>query len=402
MQFHYKAYSLQEGVRRGRIGANTRTEAIAEVVRRGYKPLYVMPAKPLLSVEELLPSLFRVKTGELVRFTQELATMLSSGGSLLRGLELIKMTTRDRMLRRTIESIQKTLDEGGSFSAALACHPTVFSPLVVSVIQAGEFAGRLPTALQQIADALAQEHEVKQRALQTLMYPIAVIGLSVITLVVLMTVALPPLMLVFEQMGAKVPLTTRLAIALLAGVKGNFLPIIFGLLGFTGLVVFLQRYPRVRYRLDAAKLRVPLFGGLIVVSEIARASRTVSMLLTAGVALATALNLAASGCRNLVVQRAFKDGEETLFTGHPLSTAMRRHPVLPPTYVELIVIGEESNSLPRTMKDAADAYQKQLEQRLDKLLKMLEPASTVIVGGIVGFIAFSMFTPIYSGLKAIP
>ena len=125
------------------------------------------------------------------------------------------------------------------------------------------------------------------------------------------------------------------------------------------------------------------------------------MLLEAGVPLSTALQMGRNGCGNLVIKKAISAGEESLLSGHGVSEAFKQHKVLPPMFVQLLTIGEESNSLQRTMSDAADAYQKQFDQRLTSLLGLLEPASTVVVGGIVGFIAISMFLPIYSGLSAI-
>ena len=149
-----------------------------------------------------------------------------------------------------------------------------------------------------------------------------------------------------------------------------------------------------------AMARAPVLGSFIVSGEISRISRTLSLLLEAGVTLAEALKLAIGGVKNQALKNVFLDAEESLLTGHGLSDPLKNHPILPNMFVELLMLGEESNSLQRTMNDAANAYQKQLEQRLDSFLAMLEPASTVFVGGIVGLIAFSMFVPIYSGLNA--
>lgn len=401
MQYRYVGYLPQGGVQKGTIEALTVADARAEVLRRGYKPLRVTPSHPLPTVEELFPSLFRVKTGALAHFARELSTMVGTGVNLLRALRLLQASSHDTVMKRTIGALNKTLEEGGSFSAALAKHPEVFSPLFVSVAEVGESSGRLPAALEQIADALMKEHEAKQKAMRVMMYPMAVMGLSLLTLAVLMTVALPSLVKVFDQMGTQTPLMTRVAIGLATGFREYILHLFVGVLLFLFLFHFVQRKPRVRYRLDALKVRAPLFGPLTILGEVARASRTLAMLLEAGVPLATALQLVSNGAKNQVLRRAFADAEESLMSGHALSEALKRHPVLPVMYVELITIGEETNSLQRTMQDAAAAYQKQFEQRLDALLGMMEPLTTLAIGAIVGFIALSMFTPIYSGMKAI-
>lgn len=152
--------------------------------------------------------------------------------------------------------------------------------------------------------------------------------------------------------------------------------------------------------MDLARTRLPLLGGLVIAKEMSRFASTVSLLLGSGVALADALKLGLSGCRHLPLKRAFQEAEESLLSGHGLAEALKRHPVIPTLFVELVVIGEESNTLARTMNDAATAYQKHLDQRLNSLLGMLEPVSTLIVGGIVALIAFSMFVPIYASMDS--
>ncbi len=401
MQFSYVAYTIKEGVFKGRIEAPNADEARTEVVRQGYKPLRITSAWQPPALEDLFPSIFGVGMGELVRFARQLATMLESGSGLLRTLEMLHAETRNRVMRHTLGTILKTLDEGGSFSAALAQHPKIFDPLFVSVMEIGEFTGRMGPALEQMADILERQHEAKQKAMQTLMYPLAIIGLSMATVTVLMTVALPPLLTVFEDMEADIPLMTRIALGAVGVIKDNFLNILMGFVGVAVVFGLLRRMPRARYWLDAARLRAPVLGSLTIAGEVAGVARTIAMLLEAGVSLSIALRLGQSGCKNEVIRRAFADADESLMSGHGVSEALKRHPILPTMFVQLVTVGEASNSLKRTMADAANAYEKQHERRLSSILGMLEPASTVIVGGIVGFIALTMFMPIYSGIAAI-
>ena len=234
-----------------------------------------------------------------------------------------------------------------------------------------------------------------------MMYPIAIIGLSLVTMAVLMTVAMPPLLRVFDQMGADIPLMTRAAVGSMGWIRSHIGDIFLGMLGLLAFMVLMRRHPRTSAWLDAVLARTPLLGSFIVTAELARFSRTNAMLLESGVTLSMALALSIQGCKNQSIRRAFIAGEESLLSGHGMVEPLRHYSILPTLFVELLTIGEETNSLAKTMENAAQAYQKQLEQRLNSLLAILEPASTVIVGGIVGFIAFSMFVPIYSGLQAL-
>lgn len=401
MRFDYTAYSLRRGVVKAHVEARDELEAKAFLESQGLKLMRLKASRSPFSMESLLPALFKVNARELIAFSRQMATMLSSGGNLLRTLEMLERESRGHVMRNTLAGIRKALDEGESLSAALAQHPKVFNPLFCSVVEVGEYTGRLAPALDQLADILEKEHEAKQKAIRTLMYPAAIIGLSAITLGVLMTVAMPPLLKVFEQMGTNIPLMTRIVVSAVGAVTSFYKQIILG--GLAGLVSFvvLRRFPSVKYMFDAAMIRAPIIGPFMLAGELSRFARTVSMLLEAGVSLANAVQLGISGCKNQLLRRAFSDAQDSLISGHGLIEALKRCSLIPSMFLELVMLGEETNSLKRTMKDAADAYQKQLEQRLNSILGMLEPASTVVVGAIVGIIAFSMFVPIYSGLNVV-
>lgn len=400
MRYRYVAYATDQGVLKGKVEARTNAEALLEVERLGYRPLELAPMAKLPSREELFPTLYRVKVSELARFSRHLAAILASGGSLVRGLEMLHGETKSGVFRKTIASLRRDLDEGRSLSEALKEHPLVFNQLYVSVVEVGEFTGRLGPALEQIAEVLERESEAKRKAIRTLLYPVAIIGLAVITLVILMMVALPPLLAVFERMDTEVPLMTRIVVATFNQVRDKAVFFLFGMVCFVVVLALLRRLPSVRFAMDRFQARAPVIGPVTIAGEMASFSRSMSMLLEAGVSLSSALKLGISGCKNSVIRKAFLEAEESLLSGRGLTVALRRHPILPTLFIELVMIGEESNSLRRTMKDAAHTYQQQQEQKLDGLLATLEPASTLIVGAVVGLIAFSMFVPIYSGLQA--
>ncbi len=400
MQFRYMAYTLQQGVVTGRLEAPDQAEAGAEIVRRGLKPLRVIPARTLPSIDTLFPSLFRVKASELVRLSRELATVLASGGSLSRALELAQDESSSRLMRRTVAAIRSSLDDGSSLSESLGEHPKVFDRLFVSVVRVGEYTGHLAPALEQLAGMLERSHEARQKAIRTMMYPMAIMGLSFVTLGVLMVVALPPLLKVFDQMGTEIPALTRWAVAMVGGFKNNLPYIMLGIVGSGFLYWLARQLPSVREWMDEAQLQLPLVGRLVIAGELSRFCRTLTVLLDAGVSPAMALNLSIDGCKNHAVNQAMSEAEESLMAGKSLTEALAQSPVLPRLFVELIEIGEETNSLQRTMNDAAKTYEEEFERRISGFIAVLEPASTLVVGGIVGFIAFSMFVPIYSSLDA--
>lgn len=399
MQFSYVGYTMSQGVVKGNLEASSAADARLEMAQQGIKPIRLKQAKSSPTLQAVFPSLFKVGTGELVRFCRHLSSMLQSGGSLLRAIEMMRDETRNKSMQRVLASLLETVDQGGSLSDALRGHPDTFTPLFASVVEVGEYTGRLAPSLEQLAEIMEKEQEAKAKAMRTMMYPVAIVGLSLLTMGVLIQVALPPMLKVFERMGTDVPLVTRLVVGSFGWFRGNALQIGVGVLVLIIAIALVRRIPAVAYWMDGAQAKLPLLGPLTITSELSRFSRTMGLLLESGVPLATALGLGIGGCRNRVVRQAFLEAEESLISGHTLTEALKKFPILPNMFVELMMIGEESNSLPKTMNDSAMTYQKQHEQKLDGLLGMLEPASTLAVGAVVGLMAFSMFVPIYSGLN---
>ena len=398
MQFNYVAYTMDRGVVKGKIDAENEQEARQEVARQGYKALEIKRARQGPSLEELFPSIFKVGTGQLVRFSRQLCTMIRGGSSLQRALQMLQEETGNRVLRRILGEIRKSVDQGTSLSQAFARHPTVFNARYVSVVEVGEHTGSLASSLEQLADALAREHEAIQKFKRTLMMPLFTMSASVLMLILMMTVMLPPLLDAFSSRGADVPLITKIAMAIVGGVSGNLLWIAISLAVIGVLYWALRRVSAVLLWMHLAQTRLPIFGSLIIAKELAQFSRTNAMLIEAGVPLSSSLPLGISGCKNQAINAAFIDGQDSLLSGHGFTEALARHSVMPRLWVELVSIGEENNVMGSTLSDLADAYEQEVENKLGAILALAEPMSTFLVGGVVLLMALSMFLPIYQGM----
>ena len=401
MRFRYVAYLPERGVFKDTIEALDQNEAAAAAASLGYRLLEIAPVREAPGLETLFPSMFKAGTGDLVRFFHQVASMMASGGNLMRAIEMAESESKNRVMRRALGEMRAHLADGESLSQVMRRHPDMFPELYVSIVEAGESTGRLGPSLEQLADMLEQDHEAKQRAMKTMMYPMTIIGMSFMTLAVLMVVAVPPLLKVFEEMGAGQPAAMTFTVNAIGFVKENLFAILgAGAAAAVGLAL-LRRLPGAAGVIDGVSARLPLLGPLTIAGDMARFSRTIGMLLEAGVPLSDALPMAIGGCGNVRVRQALRAGEESLLSGRGLAQELRRHRVLPSLFLELVSMGEDGNQMARMMSDAATTYQKEREDRLGALLGALEPASTVVVGAIVAFIAFSMFVPIYSGLDAL-
>jgi len=398
MQFNYVAYSAAEGVVKGKVDAENEAEAHQEVVQLGYRPLEVKRSRQAPSLEKIFPSLFKVKTGELVRFSRQLATMVRGGSSLQRALQMLEEESGNRVMRRILGTVRKEVDQGTSLSAAFGQHPAVFNARYISVVEVGEHTGSLASSLEQLAEALSREHEAIQKFKRTLMMPMFTMGASISMLVLMMTVMLPPLLDAFQSRGASVPLITKIAMASIGAVNDNLLKIVVAIVLFGAIYWGLRRIPAAHLWLHRAQTRLPIFGSLIVAKELAQFSRTNAMLLEAGVPLSSSLPLGITGCKNLAITAAFVDGEQSMLSGHGFTEALASHSVLPRLWVELVAIGEENNVMGKTLTDLANAYEQEVDNKLGSILALAEPMSTFMVGGVVLFMALSMFLPIYQGM----
>ena len=227
MKYRFVAYSLEEGIIKGRVEADSEPEAKDDIVQKGYKILRMKQVWQPPGIEDLFPSFFKIKGKDLVRFTQQLAIMVRGGGSLQRALELLEAESNNRVMRGILTSVIKSLDEGGTLSAAMAEHPKVFSPRYVSVVGAGEHTGRLAPSLEQLALILEREHEAKQKVKRTMMMPMFTIGAAIAMLVLMLTTLLPPLLDTFKNFGSEIPLITRIAMGSIGAVTDNMRSIFF-------------------------------------------------------------------------------------------------------------------------------------------------------------------------------
>ena len=395
MQFQYVAYTLAEGVVKGRVNAESEAEARAELSGRGFKTLH-LKRPPRISLDKVFKTQPKVKPGELLAFCRTTSTMLASGATLLRVLEMLVGEASSSGMRKVLTSIHQRVTQGDSFTLALRDYPNVFDDVFLSVVEVGEYTGKLGPALLQLADIMEKQQKAKAEAMKAMMMPIFLIGSSGLMLGFMVFVAFPPLISTFNSMDVEIPLVTRLMIGIVEGVVNGVLYVGIGVVSLVVGYKVLQRIPITKYYLHVGKANAPLIGSLTMASELGTFSRIMATLLLNGVDVPSALRLARSSAKNEALRRAWDAAEESLINGHRMAEALLKHKILPQMFVELMAIGEETNSLPRTMGELADAYQKEFEDKITKMLAILEPVSTFAVGGLVLFMALSVMKPILS------
>jgi len=394
--YRYEATTGQGQMVKGTIKATGEIEAERLLIQQGYRPVNVEVVPSMWSLEEALPSLFRVKPQDVIVFSRQLATLLRSGFSLLPALEIIRgQATTGRTFKKTLESIVEDLRGGNSFSQAVSKHPKAFSEIYVRTVAVGEQTGSMEPVLNQMADYMEKQGAVGKKVKGALTYPVMVLGIGLVVCVVLMTVVMPKLTGMFKSMGVSLPLPTKILMGASDFIASYPLYLIIAGAVLAAVILWMVKQPSGRRILDRIKLTAPLIGLPTLLSELGRFSRTMSVLVSAGLSLQEIMEVVPHSSNNKVIQEALNKVNQGLILGEGLSEPMSHIDIFPPLLVQMVAVGEESNTLDFTMGVVADFYEVTAEEKSSAMVGMLGPLSTVGIALFVGLIALSVLMPMY-------
>ncbi len=400
--YRYVASTIQGKLVKGTVTANSEIAAERLIIGKGLNPISVEVAPSMFSLEEAFPSLFKVKPQDVVIFSRQLATLLRSGISLLPAMEILQeQVSSSRAFKSILGSVINDLRSGASFGQSISKHPRAFNDIYCRTVTVGEESGGLETVLNQMADFLAKQSLTAQKVRKALTYPAMVMGFGVIVIIILITVVMPQLLGMFTSMKVELPLPTRILIGLTEFVNTNLLYVVVGGAVSGVIVLWLVKQPAGRRLLDRFRLSAPIIGPPALMSELGRFARTVSVLIGAGLALQEIMEMLPHSTSNMEFRKALDQVNERLLLGEGLSDPMSRMAIFPPLLVQMVAVGEESNTLDFTMGVVADFYETTAEEKVTTMVGMIGPVSTVGIALLVGFIALSVIMPMYTLTGAI-
>ncbi len=395
--YRYVASTMQGKLVKGTVKAVNEIAAERLVVGKGLNPLQVEVAPSMFSLEEALPSLFKVNPRDVVIFSRQLATLLRSGISLLPAMEILQhQVTGSRAFKSILGTIVGDIRSGVSFSQAIAKHDKAFNDIYCRTITVGEETGSLETVLHQMADYLEKQSLLAQKIRKALAYPMMVLSAGVVVIILLMTVVMPQLMDMFTAMKVDLPLPTKILMAVSTFVNANTLYLFIGAVSLVALVLWLVKQRTGRRLFDRLRLTAPIIGPPVLMSELGRFARTVSVLVGAGLKLQEIMDMLPHSTNNRVFRSALDQVNEKLMLGEGLADPMSRISIFPPLLVQMVAVGEESNTLDFTMGVIADFYETTAEERATAMVGMIGPVSTIGIALLVGFIALSVIMPMYT------
>src|SRR5215217_5433724 len=395
--FAFKAVDLSGIPQAGEIIGADKQSVTSELKGRGLKVMALEEKKTGLQMElRLTPK--RVKASELTVMSRQLATMISSGMTLLRAFYVLE----EQMLRETVSAVREDIEAGLNFSDALERHPKVFNPLYVAMVRSGETGGVLEEALERISDQLEKDDSLRRQVKSAMAYPIVVFSFAVMVLIGMIAFIVPVFVGVFKDFGGELPAITKFTVALSKVVTGQWYFLIAGTIG--GFVGFRKWKSSSwgRPQWDAFRLRIPWsIGKTVQKIALARWSRTFSALYGAGVPIMHAIEVTGQTAGNAVVDKAMAAVIESVKSGGSIATPLKDAPIFPPMVAQMIAIGEETGNLDTMLSKVADFYEDQVAAAIKALTSILEPVMIVLVGAIVGFIVVAMYMPMFKVYDAI-
>ena len=399
--FRYRARDAAGQAREGTVEGDDPRVVAARLQEMGMTPLSIEEQRTTgLKKEITFPGLGKGKKGKKVKlkelsiFSRQFATMIASGLTLLRSLNILAEQSENPRFAEIITKVAASVEQGKSLSEALTDHKE-FPDLYVAMVRAGETAGTLDQVLVRIADTLESDVALRRKVKSTMTYPGVVLVLAVLLTTVMLLFIVPTFVGMFKDLGGTLPLPTRVLLLMSVVVRKLWFVLFLLPVGAWKGYKRLRSVPRVRARLDALKLKVPVFGPLFHKLALARFTRNLSTLLHAGVPILLALEITADTVDNAVISAAVDDVRTAVREGQSMARPLANHEVFPPMVVQMVGVGEETGALDEMLGRIADFYDREVEATTESLTAALEPVMIAVLGGIVGAMVISLYMPMF-------
>jgi general secretion pathway protein F len=335
-----------------------------------------------------------VRKTEIAAFTRQMATLLRSGIPLAEALTALYDQVQNVRFKVPIGEIRTAVNEGTALADAMAKHPRIFDELYTSMVRAGEVAGNLDDVLGRLAEFLEGSQKLKSKVQGAMIYPVIMLLVGTGIMIVLMTAVIPEITRMFAQQGKTLPWNTRLLIGSAAFFRDYWWALIAGLLILGGVFWWWIHTPNGRKDWHSFILAMPLLGPLARHIAVSRFARTLGTMLTSGVEMLKSMDVAKQILGNVVLRKAVDDAKKAVTEGESLATTLKRSNQFPSTMIHMIAVGERAGQLEQMLQRIADAYEAEVDMKLNRLTALLEPLMLVFMGGAVGFIVFSILQPI--------
>lgn len=342
-----------------------------------------------------------VKLKDLAVASRQMSTMIAAGLSLLRTLTILAGQTENKKLASTLDAVRSDIETGGSLSGAMAKNATVFPPIMIHLVRAGETGGFLERSLEQVADNFEAEVKLVNTVKSALTYPVVVLIMALLAMVGMLIFIVPVFENMFAGLGGELPWATQVLVVL-----SKAMVWVGPVLLVAGIVFAVwwgknKHTEEVRKVVDPMKLRLPVFGDLFKKVALARFTRNFSTMLGAGVPILQGLAIVGETSGNYVIEEALRKVAESVRQGRSIAEPLAKEDVFPPMIVQMVAVGEDAGSLQQMLAKIADFYDEEVESTTKQLTSLIEPLMIAVIGVIIGSMIVALYMPVFSVFNEI-
>ena len=394
-QFIYIAKDVNGKRIKGYIEAASLQEAHTLLEAKGIYPLTVKATKRRninISLESLFPS---VKSEELIIFTEQFSTLISSGLPILDALDGLSEQTENKYFQKVITQIRNDIDQGSSLRNAFAKHSKVFPPIYINLLEVGERSGTLDIVLKGIANYLEREQEIKRKISAAFAYPKFVISVVTAVVIFLLVYILPKFVTIYGQANEKLPEPTIILLNFSHFLTHDYLWIIAVTIILYAGYRLIYATKKGRYYIDKAKVSMPLFGKITKFGSLSRFVHSFSLILRSGIDIVSAIETASKVTDNSFYISEFNMVKQKIESGESFSEALREHSAFPKIMAQMAAVGEKSGKLDDLLDKLGELWDRNIDHQLKNMSAKIEPTMIIILGVIVGFVALAMYLPMF-------
>lgn len=399
MRFSYVAVNGTGNRQKGLLEANSQKEVLEYLRNNNLTPVTIKQEH-----ESNLPFVdyfARVKEGDIVIFTRQLASMIQTGLTLIEALTILKDQATKPKMKTLLLDLISNISGGSSFSQALSYHRELFSDVYIALIKAAETGGVMDKVLARLADNLERSQDLKKKVRSALFYPLIILVGVVLVIVIMNVFVIPQLSKLYEGLNVELPLTTKIVL----GISSGFTT--YGPIAAILLVVFFFVYKRFaksiqgRELIDRYKLKLPVMGSILVLSTEDEIARTLSLLISSGTSILESLTITANVAGNYTFRTAMLSASALVEKGINLSTAFEQQNLFPSIFIQMTKVGESTGKIDENLNKVADYFERDLDLKIKTLTTAIEPILLITLGVTVGFLIISVISPIYGLISSI-
>lgn len=399
MRIRYKAVTKDGKIAQGLLDAKDIQETAVYLREKGLMPITIVRIDNQFWTS--LPFFNSVKGSDLVIFTRQLSSMLSSGLTLMRALEILKDQMQNQTMIEITTSVISDVSEGKTLAESIEKYPQVFNHIYISIIRAGEKSGLLDKVLLRLADNLEKQSKLRSTIQSALMYPAIVVALMIAVMVIMMVFVMPQLTVLYQNLNVPLPLPTQIVVGI-SNVFVTLWPLILGAIFL--LVIVYTRWSKTtdgRLIIDSFKLKLPIFGKLIEQSILAEFTRTLGLLVGTGTLVVEALLETSETTGNVNYKNAIVAVSKQVEKGVSMGDALASYPLFPPLLIQLVRVGEQTGKVDESLGKASEYFEREVDMKVKTLTTAMEPFIMIVLGIAVAFLIISVITPIYSLISSI-